>query len=62
MTREQTFLSNLKPVSTGKVTFRDKVVSKIIGKGKLNFYGLSALDDVMLVEGPLLISLASANL
>ena len=51
MTGEQNFLSNLKPVSAGKVTFGDGIVGKIVEEGKLNFQNLPALDDVMLVEG-----------
>lgn len=50
MTGERIFLTNLKLVRVGKVTFGDSVVGKIIGKGKLNFQGLPSLDDVMLVE------------
>lgn len=51
MTSEQNILSDLKPMSAGNVTFGDSAAGKIIGKRKLNFQGLSSLNDVMLIEG-----------
>lgn len=51
MIGEQNYLSDLKPINAEKVTFGDSTVGRIFRKGKLNFQGLLALDDVMLVEG-----------
>lgn len=50
MIGERNFLTHLKPVSAGKVTFGDGTIGKIIGNGKLNFQGVPSLDDVVLVE------------
>ena len=51
MTSDQTFLSNIKPYSNCHVTFGDGVKAKIIGKGQLNYPGLSCLTEALLVEG-----------
>lgn len=45
------FLSNIKPYSNCHVTFGDGVKTKIIGKGHLNYPGLSCLTEALLVEG-----------
>ena len=59
MTGEKNYLSNLKTVNLGKVTFG--VFGKIVGKGKLNFPSLPILNDVILVEGLTAILLASVS-
>ena len=51
MTGDHTFLTNVKPYSNCHVTFGDGVKAKIVGKGKLNYPGMSCLTDALLVEG-----------
>ena len=51
MTSDCNYLTNLKLVSTGKVTLGDAAIGSIIGKGKLNVQGQPSFDDIMLVEG-----------
>ena len=45
------YLSDLKSVSAGRVTFGDRATRRIVGKGQLNHLGFSPPKDVMLVEG-----------
>lgn len=50
MIGEKNYLKEVKHYSNNYVTFGDGVKRKITGKGKLNYLGLSTLDDVLLVE------------
>ena len=49
MTHVHAFLSNIKPYSNCHVTFGDEVKAKIVGKGRLNYPGMSCLTEALLV-------------
>lgn len=46
MIGEKNYLSNLKYVNAGKVTFGDKATSKIVRKGQLNYPSFPPLNDI----------------
>lgn len=48
----------MKSFAKSHVTFRDGANGIVVGKGQLNVSGLPELDDVLLVDGLTLISLA----
>lgn len=50
MIGEKNYLKEVKSYSNNYVTFGDGVKRKITRKGKLNYLGLSTLDDVLLVK------------
>lgn len=49
MTSEKSYITNVKSISSGQVTFGEGAFVKIVGKGTLNFSSLPSLKDVMLV-------------
>lgn len=51
MAGEMSYKTDLKTIGLGQVTFGDGVIRTIVGKGRLNYLGLLALEDVILVEG-----------
>lgn len=51
MTGVKKFLENIKPYSTGYVTFEDGAKGEIKGVGRLACIGLPSLDNVLLVKG-----------
>lgn len=60
MTREMTYLEELKPYSNSYIIFSDRAKGRIKGIGKLVSLGLPSLEDVLLVEG-LTANLANIN-
>lgn len=47
MIGEKIYITNVKSVSLGKVTFGYDVCANIVGKETLNFLGLPSFKDVM---------------
>ena len=51
MAGEKDYITNVKFISSGKVTFGNGASGTIVRNGTLNFLRLPTLEDLMLVEG-----------
>ena len=51
MIGDKKFLKDYKTIDVGHVTFGDGVKCRVLGKGTLDFKGLSRLKNVLHVEG-----------